>query len=41
MLINFLVLIIGFVFLVKGADILVDGSSTIARRFGLSTFLLA
>lgn len=40
MFINFLILIIGFVFLVKGADVLVEGSSTVARRFGLSTFFI-
>lgn len=29
-------LIIGFVFLIKGADSLVDGASSIARRFNIS-----
>ena len=33
-------LIIGFIFLIKGADILIDGSSSIAKRFGLSTFFI-
>ena len=33
-------LIIGFIFLIKGADVLVDGSSSIAKRFGLSTFFI-
>lgn len=37
---DILLLIIGFVFLVKGADVLVDGASSIARRFGLSAFFI-
>ncbi|MCK5061032.1 calcium/sodium antiporter [Candidatus Parcubacteria bacterium] len=32
--------VLGFVFLIKGADILVDGASSIGRRFGLSTFFI-
>lgn len=32
--------IIGFVFLIKGADILVDGSVSVARKFGVSTFVI-
>ncbi|MFH1427548.1 MAG: calcium/sodium antiporter [Patescibacteria group bacterium] len=32
--------ILGFIFLIKGADILVDGSSSIARRFGISSFFI-
>ena len=31
-----LFIIIGFVALVKGADCLVDGASSIAKRFGIS-----
>ena len=30
----------GFFFLIKGADVLVDGASSIAKRFGLSTFFI-
>ncbi|PIR13471.1 sodium:proton exchanger [Candidatus Falkowbacteria bacterium CG11_big_fil_rev_8_21_14_0_20_39_10] len=32
--------ILGFVFLIKGAGILIDGSSSIARRFGVSAFFI-
>jgi len=32
--------IVGFIFLVKGAEVLVDGSTVIARRFGLSSFFI-
>ena len=40
MFLDLFYLIIGFIFLIKGADILVDGSSSIAKRFGLSTFFI-
>lgn len=33
-------LIIGFIFLVKGADFFVSGSSTIAEHFGIPTFII-
>ncbi|MEJ2223498.1 MAG: sodium:calcium antiporter, partial [Desulfobacterales bacterium] len=32
----YILLLIGFVFLIKGADFLVDGASSIARRFNIS-----
>ncbi|MFH1822236.1 MAG: calcium/sodium antiporter [Patescibacteria group bacterium] len=32
--------ILGFIFLIKGADILVDGSSSMARKFGISSFFI-
>lgn len=32
--------VLGFIVLVKGADLMVDGSSSIAKRFGLSTFFI-
>jgi cation:H+ antiporter len=35
-----LMLIIGFVFLIKGADLLVEGSASIARRFGISDLVI-
>lgn len=38
--INILLLIIGFVFLIKGADIFVDGASSTARNFNLSKMLI-
>ncbi len=36
----FILLIIGFVLLVKGADIFVDGSSSLARRFKVSGLII-
>ncbi len=35
MLLNLILLAVGFVALIKGADIFVDGSASIARRFGV------
>lgn len=32
--------ILGFIFLIKGADILVDGSTTVAKRFGISSIII-
>jgi len=40
MTITIILFILGFVFLIKGADILIDGSSSIAKRFGLSAFFI-
>ncbi len=40
MLLTIILFILGFVFLVKGADILVEGSSSIAKRFGVSAFFI-
>lgn len=37
---EYVLLLIGFVLLVKGADIFVDGSSAIARHFGISPFII-
>lgn len=37
---NALILIIGFVFLIKGADVFVDGASSTARNFNLSKMLI-
>ncbi len=31
---------IGFIFLIKGAHILVDGASVLAKRYGVSTFMI-
>lgn len=36
----YILLIIGFVFLVKGADFFVSGSSAIAEHFGIPTFVI-
>ncbi len=40
MILTYLLLPIGFVFLVKGADFLVDGASSIAKRFGVSSLVI-
>jgi len=37
---TYILLAIGFVFLIKGADFLVDGSSALARRFGISDLVI-
>lgn len=37
---DYILLIIGFVLLVKGADIFVEGSSSIAKHFKIPTFLI-
>jgi cation:H+ antiporter len=36
MLMNIVLLIVGFVLLIKGADFLVDRSASLARRFNIS-----
>ena len=40
MLLHILMFIAGFVFLVKGADFLVDGASSIARKLGISSLVI-
>ena len=40
MLLNILLLVIGFVFLVKGADIFVDGSAGLAKIFKISPLII-
>lgn len=40
MLINTIIVIIGFVLLVKGADMLVAGASSLAKKLGISTLLV-
>lgn len=37
---EYILLIVGFVLLVKGADVFVDGSSDIARYFGIPSFII-
>mgnify|MGYP001025872630 FL=1 len=39
-IVNLLLLVIGFVLLVKGADFFVDGSAGIARKLKISTFII-
>ena len=40
MFLTIVLFIIGFILLIKGADIVVDGSSSIAKRYGISTFVI-
>jgi cation:H+ antiporter len=40
MLLTITLLVIGFALLIKGADFLVDGSSSIAKRFGISDLVI-
>ena len=40
MLLQIVLLLAGLAFIVFGADILVDGASSVARRFGMSEFLI-
>ncbi len=40
MILTYLLLPIGFVLLIKGAGFLVDGASSIAKRFGISTLVI-
>ena len=40
MIVNILLLIVGFVLLIKGADIFVDGASSTARNFKVSKILI-
>ncbi len=39
-IVNILLLLLGFVFLVKGADFFVDGASGIAKKLKVSTFII-
>ncbi len=39
-IITYILFAIGFVILIKGADLLVDGSSSIAKKYGISNFVI-
>ena len=39
-IVNLILLLLGFVFLVKGADFFVDGASGIAKKLKVSTFII-
>ena len=41
MLLNIIILIVGFIILVKGADVFVDAASSLAENFHLSKMLIA
>ena len=40
MIIDLFLLILGFAFLTKGADLLIDGSSSVAKRLGIPDFVI-
>lgn len=40
MILDIFLLIVGFILLIKGADVLVDGSASIAKKFGLSNLMI-
>ena len=37
---TYILLFLGFVFLIKGADFLVDGASSLAKRFNISNLVI-
>ena len=39
-MLTYILFVLGFVFLIKGADILVDGSSSIAKKLGISDLVI-
>ena len=40
MILDIVLLVVGFLLLIKGADKLVDGSASIAKKFGLSSLVI-
>lgn len=40
MFLTIILFVIGFVLLIKGADLLVDGSSSVAKKFGISNLII-
>jgi len=39
-ILTIILLVAGFIFLIKGADLLVDGASSLAKRFGISSLVI-
>ncbi|HDQ23048.1 MAG TPA: calcium/sodium antiporter [Candidatus Uhrbacteria bacterium] len=39
-IIIYILFVLGFVFLIKGADLLIDGASSLAQKIGISTFVI-
>jgi len=39
-ILTYVLFFVGFVFLIKGADLLVDGASSIAKKYGISSFVI-
>jgi len=40
MFLTIILFILGFIFLLKGADLMIDGASSIAKRYGISAFVI-
>ena len=40
MILTYILFVIGFFFLIKGADLLVDGASSVAKKFGISALVI-
>ncbi len=40
MILTYILFFIGFLFLIKGADLLVDGASSVAKKFGISALVI-
>jgi len=40
MLLTIILFILGFIFLIKGADLMIDGASSIAKKYGISAFVI-
>ncbi|MCI0501948.1 MAG: sodium:calcium antiporter, partial [Epsilonproteobacteria bacterium] len=39
-MLTYILFVIGFVFLIKGADLLVDGSTSVAKRAKISSIVI-
>ena len=39
-MLTYILFIVGFIFLVKGADLLVDGAAAFAKKFKISTLVI-
>ena len=39
-MLNYIILFVGFIMLIKGADVFVDGSSSIAKKFGIPSIVV-
>ena len=39
-IVSILCILVGFLFLIKGADIFVDGASNVARKFGVPSIVI-
>ena len=39
-MLNYIILFVGFIMLIKGADVFVDSSSSIAKKFGIPSIVV-